>query len=70
MSPALVASKLLHKDIGLMVNTYGYIRAEDHSSANVAMAAYLERPPRRPQTPTMLDTAHSVHAPAKPNVQL
>jgi integrase len=42
-SPALVASKIGHKDIGLTVNTYGHIKAQDHSSANAAVEAYLAR---------------------------
>jgi integrase len=42
-SPALVASKIGHKDISQTVNTYGHIKAEDQRSANAAVEAYLAR---------------------------
>jgi len=40
---ALIALKSGHRDIGLTVNTYGHIRAEDHNPANDAETAYLVR---------------------------
>ena len=44
VSPAIVAQKIGHSDIGLTVNTYGHFLASDQGAANVALEELLADP--------------------------
>jgi integrase len=50
VSPAIVAAKVGHADIGLTVGTYGHLIPDDQASANAALESFLA-------TPTMTGTA-------------
>ncbi len=41
VSPAIVAAKIGHADIGLTVGTYGHLVPSDQTAANAALEAYL-----------------------------
>ncbi len=43
VSPALVALKLAHADIGTIVDRYGHLSVGDQTAANAAMEAFLSR---------------------------
>lgn len=44
ISPAIVAAKIGHTDIGLTVDTYGHLVPEDQAEANAAVEAFLATP--------------------------
>ena len=48
VSPAIVAAKIGHADIGLTVGTYGHLLPSDQSTANDALEAFFARESAKP----------------------